>query len=81
MASVIANADHFKACMVMRFMEFALADVTQGGPRAAPPAAPGSGCVVRDAVRSLEARGERSFGALIVEIARSPALRLRSGGQ
>jgi hypothetical protein len=81
MAAVIASSDRFKACMALRFMEFALADVSQGGPNAPAPAEPASGCVIADVVRSLEARGERSFGALVVEIARSPALRVRSGGQ
>ncbi|HVR20622.1 MAG TPA: DUF1588 domain-containing protein, partial [Polyangiaceae bacterium] len=80
MAAVIAGSERFKACMAMSFMEFALADVTQGGPRAPSPEEPASGCAVRDVVRAFDAKVERSFGDLIVEVARSPLLRLRSGG-
>ena len=81
MAAVIARSDRFKACMVMNFMQFALADVSQGGPGAPYPEEPASGCAVRDVVRAYGERNDASFGALVVEIARSPVLRLRSGGQ
>jgi Protein of unknown function (DUF1592)/Protein of unknown function (DUF1588)/Protein of unknown function (DUF1595) len=80
LAAVIASSEHFKACMVMSFMEFALADVSQGGPRAPFPAEPASTCEVRNVVRAFDARPDRSFGDLIVEVARSPMLRLRLGG-
>lgn len=81
MAAVIASSERFKACMVMHVMEFALADVSQGGVRAQAPAEPAQSCAVADTVRAFEERTDGSFAAMITEIARAPALRLRAGGQ
>jgi hypothetical protein len=77
LARVIAESGHFEPCLAMNLMNFAFADISQGGARAPSPQPPAASCAVEDVVRAARASGEVSFSALVTEIARSRALRFR----
>jgi hypothetical protein len=78
-AQAIIASGALDACMAMNFMNFALADVTQGGAGAPTPEAPPSSCAVQDVVTRFNAT-DRSFISLIREIAASDTLAIRSRG-
>ena len=79
MASVIAESHVFKACVAMNYLNFAFADLSQGNARAPSPDPPATSCVVEDVVRAYEEAGDPSFAGLVLQIARSRALRMRRG--
>ena len=68
--------------MAMNLMNFALSDVSQGGAGAPSPEPPPSSCAVQDVYNRFNdpARSDKSFSALIREIAASDTLSLRSAG-
>jgi hypothetical protein len=66
-------------CMAMNFINFALADESQGSARAPQPEHPTNSCSVRS-VTNEWVNSDRSFTALIREIAASDTLALRSRG-
>lgn len=75
MAQAIVESGAIQACMAKNFIEFALADTSQGG-------APLESCAVKAVVERFNA-GDRSFVSLIREIAASNTLAVRaasSGG-
>jgi hypothetical protein len=79
MAAVIAESHVFKACVAMNYMNYAFADESQGSARAPAPDQPATSCVVEDVVRAFDEAGDPSFSGLLVQIARSRALRVRRG--
>jgi len=79
LASVIAESDRYKACMLLSFMNFALSELSQGGATPARPTDPTSGCALRDPLRAFLDDGEHSFSRLVTEVARSDFLRIRRG--
>jgi hypothetical protein len=79
MAAVIAESQVFKACIAMNYMNFAFADESHGSARATAPDQPATSCVVEDVVRAFDEAGDPSFWALLVQIVRSRALRMRRG--
>jgi len=79
MAAVIAESPVFKACLAMSFMNYAFADESRGSARAPLPNQPAESCMVDEVVRAFDESGDPSFSSLLVQIARSPALRLRQG--
>lgn len=78
-AQAILASGALDACMAMNFINFALADVSQGGAGAPSPAPPPSSCAVRDVVERFDAT-DRSFASLIREIAASETLAVRKAG-
>jgi hypothetical protein len=81
MAAVFADSRAFRACMAMQYMVYALSDESNGSARAPYPDQPATSCPVDDVVRAFDESGDPSFSNLIVQIARSRALRLRRGDQ
>jgi hypothetical protein len=79
LAAIFAESRVYRACMALNYMDFALADVTQGSARAASPNQPTESCHVDEVVRAFDASGDPSFSNLIVAITRSRLLRLRRG--
>ena len=79
MAAVIAESDVFKACVAMNYMNYAFADESQGSARAPAPDQPATSCAVQDVVRAFDEAGDPSFSGLLVQVARSRALRVRQG--
>jgi hypothetical protein len=82
MAEAVIASGALDRCMAMNLMNFALSDVSQGGAGAPYPEPPPSSCAVRDVYDRFNdpARSDKSFSALIREIAASDTLVLRSGG-
>jgi len=80
-AQAIVMSGALDACMAMNLMNFALADVTQGGAGAlaASGLPPPSSCAVKDVVDRFSAT-DKSFMSLIREIAASNTLAIRSRG-
>jgi hypothetical protein len=70
MAQAVAASGALQACMAKNFMEFALADTSQGG-------APLDSCAVRAVVDRFNA-SDRSFSSLMREIATSVTLTRRA---
>jgi hypothetical protein len=66
-------------CMAMNFINYALADESQGSARAVS-SHPTNSCAVRAVTDAFEANAEKSFSALVAEIAASDTLSLRSPG-
>ena len=79
-SQAILASGALNACMAMNFMNFALADVTQGGAGAPSPQPPPSSCAVKDVVDRFNASGDLSFTSLVREIAASDTLALRKAG-
>jgi hypothetical protein len=74
------NSNPLSRCMAMNFINFALADESQGSARAADSSQhPTNSCSVRS-VTDQWVGSDRSFSALIREIAASDTLALRSRG-
>jgi hypothetical protein len=78
-SQAILASGALNACMAMNFINFALADVTQGGAGAPSPQPPPSSCAVKDVVDRFNAT-DLSFTSLIREIAASETLALRKAG-
>ncbi len=70
MAQAVVTSGVMQACMAKNFLEFALADISQGG-------TPLDSCAVRGVVDRFGA-GDASFGTLIREIAASDTLTKRA---
>lgn len=70
MAQAIVTSGAMNACMAKNFLEFALADTSQGG-------APLDSCAVDKIVERFNA-GDKSFGSLIREIAASATFSTRA---
>jgi hypothetical protein len=74
------NSNPLSRCMAMNFLNFALADESQGSARASDVTQhPTNSCAVRS-VTDQWVGSDRSFSALIREIAASDTLALRSRG-
>jgi hypothetical protein len=70
MAQAVVASGAMQACMAKNFLEFALADISQGG-------TPLDSCAVRGVVDRFNA-GDASFGTMIREIAASDTLTKRA---
>jgi hypothetical protein len=82
MAQAVIASGALDKCMAMNLMNFALSDVSQGGAGAPYPEPPPSSCAVQDVYGRFSdpTRSDKSFSALIREIAASDTLVLRTGG-
>jgi hypothetical protein len=78
-AQAILASGALNACRAMNFINFALADVTQGGAGAPSPQPPPSSCAVKDVVDRFNST-DRSFTSLVREIAASDTLAIRKAG-
>jgi hypothetical protein len=67
-------------CMAMNFINFALADESQGSARAPMPDHPTNSCAVRSVTDQYVASADKSFTTLLKEIAAADTLALRSRG-
>jgi hypothetical protein len=77
-AEAVIQSGAFTRCFALNFIDFALADVSQGGARS-PGTDPTTGCATR-AVLDAFAATDQSFESLIAEIAASNTLQKRAGG-
>jgi hypothetical protein len=66
-------------CMALNFINYALADESQGSARASN-GTPTDSCAVRAVTDTLAMSADRSFTSLLVEIAASETLRTRKPG-
>jgi hypothetical protein len=73
------NSNALTRCMAMNIINFALADESQGSARAPMPDHPTTSCAVR-AVTDQFVTSDKSFSALVREIAASDTLSIRSPG-
>ncbi|HEX6276902.1 MAG TPA: DUF1592 domain-containing protein [Polyangiaceae bacterium] len=82
MAQAVIQSGALDKCMAMNLMNFALSDVSQGGAGAPAPATPTSSCAVQDVYKRFNdtTLSDKSFSALIREIAVSETISLRSAG-
>ena len=75
----VGNSSAIERCMAMNFINFALADESQGSARAPMPEHPTNSCAVRS-VTDAFVTGDKSFSSLVREIAASDTLTLRTRG-
>jgi hypothetical protein len=82
MAQAVIQSGALDRCMAMNLMNFALSDVSQGGAGAPSPQPPPSSCAVQAVYDNFNntAISDKSFSALIREIAASNTLTIRSAG-
>jgi len=82
MAQAVIASGALDKCMAMNLMNFALSDVSQGGAGAPSPQPPTSSCAVQNVYDKFHDAtiSDKSFSALIREIAASNTLSLRSAG-
>jgi hypothetical protein len=78
-AQAIITSGALNSCMAMNFINFALADESQGSARAQMPQPPTNTCAVKAVTDAFETT-DKSFTSLIREIAASNTLALRSRG-
>jgi hypothetical protein len=78
MANAVIASGAFTRCFALNFIDFALADVSQGGARG-PGEDPTTGCATR-AVTDAFAATDQSFESLIAEIAASNTMLKRARG-
>ncbi len=67
-------------CMAMNFINYALADESQGSARSTAGDHPTNSCAVRAVTDAFEATPDQSFSSLVAEIAASETLSIRSAG-
>ena len=79
LAEQLIRTGALERCMAMNFINFALADESQGSARAAMPDHPTNTCAVTNVTEKF-ATTDKSFAALITEIASSNTLALRTRG-